>query len=274
MSSIEIVFWGVRGSIPTPGVNFSKYGGNTSCIELILGKNILILDMGSGLKLLGESLSARNVKAFDILLTHFHYDHTCGLPFFKPAYEKDVSFSIRAANIKSRGKVSEVLNKQMSAPSFPINTDVFNANIDYIDFPINKTLTINDDVNIKTIELNHPDGATGYRVEYKGKSVCYITDHEHDLKSDNNLLENFVRASNVLIYDSTYKDSEFENFIGWGHSTWQAGSRLAEKANVDNFFIFHHNPDNDDKAMDKININASKLSPKNVVSREGMKIKI
>ena len=271
---IEIIFWGVRGSIPTPGTKFSKYGGNTSCIELILGQKTIILDMGTGIKSLGDSLVARNINNFDILLTHFHYDHTCGLPFFKPAYDKAAHFSIRAANIKSRGKISDVLNKQMSSPSFPINTNLFAANIDYIDFKLNKDFSIKNDIVIKTIELNHPDGATGYRVEYEGKSVCYITDHEHVINKNNKNLENFVKGTDILIYDSTYTDSEFEKFIGWAHSTWQAGARLAEKADVGNFCIFHHNPDNDDRAMDNINLEATKLNPKNIVSREGMKIKI
>ena len=207
--TIEIIFWGVRGSIPTPGKNFNKYGGNTSCIELILGNKILILDMGTGIKLLGDSLITRNIKNFDILLTHFHYDHTCGLPFFKPAYERDVNFSIRAANIKNRGKISDILQKQMSPPSFPISTDVFNANIHYIDFKLKEDIYLDNAIVVKTIELNHPDGATGYRIEYDGKSVCYITDHEHDIKKENSILENFVKATDVLIYDSTYTDSEF-----------------------------------------------------------------
>ena len=113
---MKIKFWGVRGSIPTPGKTFTKFGGNTSCVELQVNKKTIIFDMGSGLVNLGHYLYKKNIKKFDILLSHFHYDHTCGLPFFQPAFEKNFQFSIRSGIEKTRSKTFEVLNKQISSP--------------------------------------------------------------------------------------------------------------------------------------------------------------
>ena len=128
---MKIKFWGVRGSIPTPGKKFTKYGGNTSCIEVNVDNQTIIFDMGSGLVNLGNYLMKNNIKNFDILVSHFHYDHTCGLPFFSPAFDPTVSFSISSSLLDTRGKTYEVLNGQMRKPSFPISIDDLNAKIKY-----------------------------------------------------------------------------------------------------------------------------------------------
>ena len=135
---MNIKFWGVRGSIPTPGKDFVKYGGNTSCVEINVDNNTVIFDMGSGLVNLGNHLIKKNIKNFDILVSHFHYDHTCGLPFFMPAYNKAFNFSIRSGVFSTRKKTIDVLKKQISSPSFPITINKFTANITYEDFEIEK----------------------------------------------------------------------------------------------------------------------------------------
>lgn len=270
---MEIRFWGVRGSIPRPGNSFAKFGGNTSCVELSVNDKTIIFDMGSGLVNLGNNLLKKNIRDFDILLSHFHYDHTCGLPFFAPAYAKDFQFTIRSGIEKNRGKTLEVLKKQISSPSLPITTDQFLATIDFCDFQIGKDFYI-DKIKIRTISLNHPDGAVGYRVEYDKKAVCYITDHEHDLKNKNKNLLDFLKNADALIYDSTYDDENFNNFIGWGHSTWQEATRLARSCNIKKLFIFHHNPDNDDKIMTSIETACKKMNSSYIVAKEGMFVNI
>jgi phosphoribosyl 1,2-cyclic phosphodiesterase len=271
---MNIRFWGVRGSIPTPGKSFVKYGGNTSCVEINAGKNTIILDMGSGLVNLGTYLIKKNIKNFDILVSHFHYDHTCGLPFFMPAYNKEFSFSIRSGLSKNRKKTLDVLKKQISSPSFPITIDKFMANIIYDDFEIEKEFLIQDNIKVKTISLNHPDGATGYRIENKNKSVCYITDHEHELSKKNEKLMSFLWKSDVLIYDSTYDDNNFKDYIGWGHSTWQEATRLAQACKIKNLFIFHHNPENNDKVLDAIQSKCSNINERYIVAQEDMFFKL
>ncbi len=270
---MRIKFWGVRGSIPTPGNSFVKYGGNTSCIELNFEDQTIIFDMGSGLVNLGNYLLEKSIKQFDILVSHFHYDHTCGLPFFAPAYIKGFNFSIRAGNEKTRSNTLEVLKKQISSPSFPITVDKFLANIKYLDFEIEEDFFIGK-AQIKTVKLNHPNGATGYRVRFDNKSVCYITDHEHEINNQNQKLISFLKEADVLIYDSTYDDDSFENYIGWGHSTWQEAVRLAKECNIKNLFIFHHNPENDDEKMDEIQNKCSAINKNYLVAKEGMFINI
>ncbi|PPR26038.1 MAG: Ribonuclease BN [Alphaproteobacteria bacterium MarineAlpha9_Bin4] len=267
---MEVVFWGVRGSIPTPGKDFSVYGGNTSCVEIKFSDYSLIFDMGSGLKNLGDSLIERKVNNFDILISHFHYDHTCGLPFFKPAFLKESSFSLRGG----RKDILEILDSQISSPSFPITIHEFKANIKYENFKVGDNFFLKKNIKISTLALNHPDGAVGYRVEHEGKVVCYITDHEHKENTKNTDLIKFIENSDLLIYDSTYKDDEFSNYVGWGHSTWQEGVRISNYSNVKKYFIFHHNPDNKDEDMKKIEDESKLLGSNIVVAKEGMCVKI
>ena len=267
---MEVVFWGVRGSIPTPGKDFSIYGGNTSCVEIKFSDYSLIFDMGSGLKNLGDSLIERKVNSFDILISHFHYDHTCGLRFFKPAFLKEFSFSLRGG----RKDILEILDSQISSPSFPITIREFKANIKYENFKVGDNFFLKKNIKISTLALNHPDGAVGYRVEHEGKVVCYITDHEHKENNKNMDLIKFIENSDLLIYDSTYKDDEFSNYVGWGHSTWQEGVRISNYSNVKKYFIFHHNPDNKDEDMKKIEKESKLLGSNIVVAKEGMCVKI
>lgn len=266
---MNLKFWGVRGSIPTPGIEYARYGGNTSCVELSIGDRTIIFDMGSGLKGLGTSIVKRKIKKFDILVSHFHYDHTCGLPFFEPAYAKEFEFTIRSAIVKTRKETRDVLSEQMKSPSFPITIDNFSAKIEYKDFEIEKDFFLSDDIKVKTIHLNHPDGATGYRVESKNKSVSYITDHEHLLSIKNKKLVDFLQGTDALIYDSTYDDNNFSNYIGWGHSTWQEAVRLAKASKVKKLFIYHHNPENNDKVMDSIQKKCFQINKNYLVAMEG-----
>lgn len=267
---MEVIFWGVRGSIPTPGREFSVYGGNTSCVEIRINNEILIFDMGSGLKNLGDSLIERKINNFDIFLSHFHYDHTCGFPFFKPAFNPNINFNIRSG----RKDMFQVIDGQISSPSFPITLKEFVANISYDGFHIGEEIIIKDNIKVLTLPLNHPDGAVGYRIEYKDKAVCYITDHEHTENVRNEKLINFVSNSDLLIYDSTYRDEEFAGYKGWGHSTWQEGFRLSKYSKTKKYVIFHHNPDNKDNIMKEIEEEASLISNNIVVAKEGMSVKI
>ncbi len=270
--TIKLKFWGVRGSLPTPGKDYFKYGGNTSCVELSLDDKVLIFDMGSGIKYLGESLISRKIKNFDIFLSHFHYDHTCGLPFFSPAYDESIKFTIRSSLLNSRGNTFNTLMNQMSKPSFPISINEFKANIKFLDFILCKEFFINKNILIQTMPLNHPDGATGYRVNYNNKSICYITDHEHIVGKENKELISFITGSDILIYDSTYTDEEFDRFIGWGHSTWQEGARIASKANVKKYIIYHHNPDSNDRKMNFIHNQIKNYNLDIEIAKEGMQI--
>ena len=264
-------FWGVRGSIACPGEDTMRYGGNTPCIEVHCDSYNFIFDMGTGLKALGDHLPANGQLNYDIFLTHSHLDHVNGFPFFKPAYSPETRLKLWAGHLKAQGMTLEqIIRSLMDQPFFPITVDLLAATLSFNDFTAGDTLHIRDDITIRTAPLNHPGGGTGYRVEYGGRALCYVTDTEHvPGKPDKNILT-LIDGADVLIYDSNFTDAEFVSRTGWGHSTWQEGARLAEAAGVKTFVAFHHDPSHDDAAMDKIAQELETLRPGSIVAREGM----
>jgi len=267
----EIRFWGVRGSIACPGEAHQRYGGNTSCIEVRCGDRRLILDAGTGLRALGDALTADGSdQDIDIFLTHTHHDHIAGFPFFSPFFDKSYRFRIWAGHLRPPLSLHQVLCQYMAAPLFPVPPEIFSADVTYQDFKVGSDLTPFDGVRLKTAALNHPNGATGYRIEFAGKSVCYVTDTEHvEGKPDENILA-LVAGADIFIYDSTYSDEEFPKYVSWGHSTWQEGVRLSDRAGVGTLVIFHHDPSHSDDRMDEIAAAAEKARAGTIVAREGM----
>lgn len=271
----HIRFWGVRGSIACPSPEFAKYGGNTSCVSMQCGNQHLVFDAGTGIRSYGRWLLTQPQRSACLLLSHTHWDHINGFPFFEPAYRADFDISIRAGHLLSQNMtVKEVLAGQMSNPTFPVPMDIMSARLDFADFHSGSTLELNEGVVIKTAALRHPNGATGYRVEYGGKSACYVTDTEHDLDERNQEILRLIQNSDLVIYDSTYTDEEFPEKLGWGHSTWQEGVRLCKAANVKQLLIFHHDPDHDDAFMDQVAQQASALWSGALVARDGMRIEL
>ncbi len=266
-------FWGVRGSIACPSPQHVRYGGNTSCLEVNVDGTSIILDAGTGIRNLGQSLLERGVKEAKILLTHTHWDHINGFPFFTPAYVPDHDFEIRAGHLYDAGGVERVLAGQMARPTFPVPLTALQADLKFTDFKSGDTFKVNG-VTVKTAPLQHPDGATGYRIEANGRSFCYITDTEHvPGEPDENILD-LIRGANLVVYDSTYTDEEFPKHIGWGHSTWQEGVRLAKAANVERLAIFHHDPYHDDDFMDDVAEQAKAEWDGAFVAVEGMQVDI
>jgi len=268
---LTLKFWGVRGSIACPGPDYVRYGGNTSCLEVRCGEHLLILDAGTGLRMLGRSLDAeRPVVDADLFLTHTHFDHVAGLPFFSSAFKPTNHFRFWAGHLLPQHRVRDVLCDMMTPPLFPVPLEILKADITYIDFKVREVLEPRPGVVIRTAPLNHPNGATGYRIEYAGRSLCYVTDTEHVIgKTDENIVE-LVRDSDIFVYDSTYTDAEFSRFAGWGHSTWEEGVRLADRAGAKTLVIFHHDPSHDDAFMDRVAEAAQKARPGTLVAREGM----
>ncbi len=265
-----VKFWGVRGSIACPGPEHQRYGGNTSCLEMRCGEHLFVFDSGTGIRYLGNSLSDDEPLSLDLFLTHTHHDHIIGLPFFGPIFEEKNRVQVWAGHLQPELTLTGVLCQFMKPPLFPVPPQIFGADVSFNDFKAGETLSPGPEVTVRTAVLNHPNGATGYRVEFDGRAICYVTDTEHvPGEPDENVLR-LIDGADILIYDSTYTDDEFPRYVSWGHSTWQEGVRLCDQAGVKRLVIFHHDPGHDDDFMDEVAKAADACRPGTIVAREGL----
>jgi phosphoribosyl 1,2-cyclic phosphodiesterase len=268
-------FWGVRGSIPCPGNGTARYGGNTACVEVGCGDRLLVFDAGSGLRLLGNSLAqtAAEVQA-DIFISHCHIDHIAGLPFFSPAYRPASQIRVWAGNLLPERALSQVARTVMSEPLFPGRVGIFKANITFRDFHVGEVLQPGAGITLRTAPLNHPGGATGYRLEFEDRVVAYISDTEHRPGRADERVMALARGADLVIYDGNFTDEEYATRAGWGHSTWQEGVRILAAAGAKRLAIFHHDPDHDDEFLDAVQAEAAKRHPGAFVAAEGMTLQI
>lgn len=263
-------FWGVRGSIPCPGAATARYGGNTACLEIECGGRTLLFDAGTGLYQYGQAKAGAGPVDIDLYLTHCHYDHVWGWSHFPLGLQEGNTFRIHGGHLDQPGAIKDIMMGLLDDPLNPLNTDTLRAKLDFEEFAPGDVLSPAPGVNLRTMALNHPNGAIGYRVEYEGRSICYLTDHEHPETGNTEAFIEFARGANIVIYDSTYTDEEYPNHVGWGHSTWQEGVRLCEAAEAETYVVFHHDPGHDDDFMDGIARAVEQARPKSVVAREGL----
>lgn len=266
----NVTFWGVRGSIACPGPETVRYGGNTSCLEVMCGDRRLIFDGGTGLRKLGDKLATQGPLDTDIFFTHSHFDHVCGLPFFAPLFMPGNKIELWAGHLLPENTFQNVLIKLMAPPLFPVPPGSFRAHVNYNNFHCGAVITPHDGVTLRTAPLNHPNRATGYRIEFNGRSICYLTDTEHFEDGPDRALVELSAGAELIIYDCCYTDEEYPQFKGYGHSTWQEGVRLVEAANAKTLVIFHHDPSHDDEFMDEIARQAEAMRPGTIVAREAM----
>lgn len=270
----KVKFWGVRGSIACPGPKHITYGGNTSCVEVSMGGQRVILDAGTGIRELGHWFLRRGMNRAWLLMTHTHWDHINGFPFFSPAFHTDCTFDVMAGHLGGDVGIRDVLADQMAHPYFPVPLGIMKAQLNYIDFKAGDSFNLTPTIKVRTTPLNHPDGATGYRLEYDGKAICYVTDTEHVVGKPDEKILALIEGADLVIYDSTYTDDEFPSKIGWGHSTWEEGMRLCKAANVKQLAIFHHDPDHEDSIMEEIDASAREQWSGAFVARENMVVSI
>ncbi len=273
---MRLKFWGVRGSTPTPERRNSRYGGNTPCLEIRLANGtVLILDCGSGLRGLGKSLlrefGDEPIVAY-IFLTHFHWDHIQGIPFFIPFYRKGNSFFFHSVSKKAR-ELKHAVEGQMVTPYFPVDMSIMGAVRNFYDIGT-KPIDINGAI-ISSAALNHPQGSVAYRIAADGGTLVYATDTEPGSKVHDQNIRKIAAGADVLVYDAQYT---WEQLVGekqgWGHSSWVEGVKIAQEAGVGRLVLFHHDPDHDDAYLDSLLAQARAKFPETLAAAEGMVLEI
>jgi phosphoribosyl 1,2-cyclic phosphodiesterase/CheY-like chemotaxis protein len=254
---VDVSFWGVRGTLPVPGEASLKYGGDTSCVTMEFPKGqFFIFDGGTGIKALSNKLMSNPKKRINakLFISHPHWDHINAIPFFVPLYIQGNVFEIYGS---SHGDLTmeQMISAQMDGVYFPITIQEFASSLSFVDLK-EETFEI-DDITIKTMLLSHPGYCLGYRVEYGGRVVCYVTDNELFNEDDEfydpsyvRKLTRFVEGADILITDSTFTDEEYVTKVGWGHSAISEVVNLAHDANVKTLCLFHHDPDQTDEDID------------------------
>jgi len=268
-------FWGVRGSTPTPVARNLRYGGNTPCLELrTQSGNLFILDCGTGIRPLGHALEKefgkKPIKG-RIFLTHYHWDHIQGIPFFTPLYHERNQFLFHSYEFQD-GSVQQALEEQMTDPYFPVDMTTMEAHRHF--FKIENERMAYDELRLLSSRLNHPQGCLGYRIECDGKVLVYATDNEPGDRQGDEAVRRLADGADVLIYDAQYTPEEMKQYSQWGHSSWKEGVRIAEECKVKRLVLFHHDPDRDDKGVDKILKRARDHFDDVVAAKEGLRLKI
>jgi phosphoribosyl 1,2-cyclic phosphodiesterase len=242
-----------------------------------VGRERLIFDGGTGLRILGQSLMAESPAKAHLFFTHSHWDHIQGFPFFTPAFIRGNTFKIYGVPSPNGATIKQRLHDQMLHPNFPVPLQIMQADLEFYDLEMGETLHYGD-VRVETRPLNHPGEAVGYRVNWRGLSAAYITDTEHfPDRLDDNVLA-LVRQADVMIIDATYTDEEYNDpkysKVGWGHSTWQQAVKIAQAAQVKQLVLFHHDPGHNDDFLDRIGEEARKILPQTILAREGLLIEL
>ena len=279
---MRITFWGVRGSIPTPGPDTAEIGGNTSCVEVRAGKAIVVLDGGTGLRLLGQKLLKEMPLTAHIFFSHVHWDHIQGFPFFGPAFVAGNSIHLYGGNNVSR-TLEETLAGQMDYPSFPVHLSQMGASMTFNNLREGQLVELPDGeggaVRVTNTRGNHPNGVLVYRIEHKGRSIIYATDTEHYAVVDPKILA-LAKGADLFVYDSQYTPEEYAGTAGgapktgWGHSTFEEGVKIARGAGVKKYVLYHHDPSQSDAAVRDKERRAKEIFPNSLAAYEGLTLEV
>lgn len=271
--TMQLRFWGVRGSIPVAGPDTLRTGGNTSCLELTCEGERLVIDGGTGLRALGEHLGFRAMK-LSILFTHTHWDHIQGIPFFSAAYHPGSQLTFMGPT-RQTGTLGEVLASQMRPPTFPIQMKDLPASVGFAPIDEGQSYEIGP-FRVSSIDLSHPDGVRAYRVEAGGKVFVHATDVEHGEQLDLRLVR-FAEGADLLVHDAQYTKNEYlgvggPSRRGWGHATWTDAVSVGRQAGVGRVALFHHDPNRTDAGVEAIEAEARAELPGTFAAREGAPI--
>jgi phosphoribosyl 1,2-cyclic phosphodiesterase len=274
---LKLKYYGTRGSIPVPGGDTIKYGGNTACVRIAVGSTLIILDGGSGLRVLGNELLqtefGKGQGVAHIFFSHAHWDHINGFPFFLPAYVRGNKFFLYGSSF-SGPSLRKILTHRQDDIKFPIKMKDMSSSLEFIELHEGQKVHFHNAlISCIPIKHRHLHGSLSYRIEAESKKIVYISDYEHEEKLDLKLVE-FAKDADLIIYDAMFRPKEYEKRRGWGHSTFVEGINITKAANVKLLHLFHHSPDHSDHVLDEIEKKAQKLFPNTYAAKEGQEIEI
>jgi phosphoribosyl 1,2-cyclic phosphodiesterase len=270
-AGLTVRFRGVRGSIPVAGPEYLATGGNTSCVEIRCGPHVLLFDAGSGLRQAGSALTQAGARSFHIFLSHSHYDHVIGLPFFAHLFDANASCVIWSGH--SPGKSTrQIISELLRPPFFPAGPDMFQAKVRYQDFRAGDVIRPAEGITIDTAQLDHPGGVIGYRLTFGGAAVAYLTDTGTCSNAANEESLRLADGVDILIYDCMYSEEEVLRRADFGHSSWRQGVDLCIRAKAQRLAMFHHAPDRDDAGVDALEMAARAVFAGAFAAREGMEV--
>lgn len=277
---LRVRVWGTRGSIPTPGARTVRYGGNTPCIEVRTASGwLVILDAGTGIRELGQHLldtaPETGIVTGDVFLTHAHWDHIQGIPFFRPAY--DAKSELRIYGPKQSRSLKDLLGLGMDDPFFPVDLDGLPIKLSIIDVATGDERSVGP-FTVRSVGIFHPAPALAYRIEAGGRTLVYATDTEDPFSGKPNPVIPLAKGAHTLIHDAQYLDNDFKKT--WGHSTVDKAIEVAVEAGVSRLVLYHHDPDRSDDALDQIELEAQERAHKMraglevVAASEGLELDI
>lgn len=275
LGEFTVQFWGVRGSVPTPGADTVRYGGNTACVEVLIAQQRLIFDGGTGLRALGKHLlhTEANVQAH-IFFTHTHWDRIQGFPFFIPAFSTGNRFDIYGAPAPTGASIKQCLTDQMLRPNFFTPLQKMSSEMIFHDISAGSVIQLANEIMVETIALNPSTSALGFRVNHGGRSLVYATDTDNSTEGiDKNLLY-LAQDADLLIYDGTYSETAYHDLNGAANVPWEQGVELAKQAQVKEMILFHHNPVHDDNYLDHMEMEIRNRFPHMRLAREGMLLQL
>ena len=300
---LSIRFWGVRGSIPCPGQETVIYGGNTSCIEMRADERLIIIDMGTGLRPLGDWLLRNDFKKngkikAEIFSTHTHWDHIMGFPMFAPVYIKGTELRVTAPITFENKSIKDIVEDQFSYSHWPVRAEELAAQIIYNQIK-EEIIDLGGGLTVKSKYLNHPISTLGYRFEYQGKSIATVYDHEpfsnlfaadpvspgfdkeaamegeRAAAEENEKILQFIQGADVLIHDAQYSKEEYQGKRGWGHASCEHALQAAKSAGVKKLLFFHHEPAHTDSQLEQIEkIYSEDPDVQAIMAKEGMVVEV
>ncbi|MGE0239344.1 MAG: MBL fold metallo-hydrolase [Parvibaculaceae bacterium] len=273
-AKVSVKFWGVRGSIAGDGEEITGTGGNTACVEIRCGSHLLLFDAGTGLRKAGRTLVREGLKTFDLFLSHSHYDHVIGLPFFAPLFDPGARCAIWSGHTKGATKTEALIDALLNPLFFPAGAGMFRAEVQYRDFIAGEILRLSPALEIATAQLDHPGGVTGYRVEFDGRAIAYLTDTGVRSAEARDACRHLASEADLVIYDCMYTEAEAPQRVDFGHSTWRDGVDLCIRARAKRLALFHHAPERCDDDVRELEMLARAHFAGAFAAREGMSLRL